>query len=151
MIDGLTVLAGVDFNAPVLAFEVLEGGERLCFEGVESQFHALHIIVTPARVFGARQDALFEHVIGTFKVEHFGESGIPTEGLMPHFQIGQRAREAIEEEIVPAGRPGDVLHRVFEQRYDDCVGRQNSPVFLAGLGVDNLVVLDVIVEVGPEG
>jgi len=124
VVDRLTILTAIDFNTPVFALEDLNGGQSFRLESIESLLQALHIIVTSVCVSGTTHDAFFEHIKGTFKVEHSREVSFPAEDLIPPVQIRQGTGKSINQEFVLSSRSGHRLHRVPEQSHHDVVGYQ---------------------------
>ena len=123
-VDGLTVQAGVYFNALIFAFESFNDGQRFSLKGVESQFDTLDIVVISIGPLGAAQDPLFENGVGAFEIQHFREFRFTAEEIVPRLQIGEGAGKSIEKEIILSCRSGDFLHCRFEQSYRDFVGHQ---------------------------
>ena len=80
-------LAGVDLHAVFITLEEFNDGQSLCLEGVKSQLDAFDVVVTPAGVFCATEDAFFESRVRALEVQHFRQFDVAAEDLVPRFQI----------------------------------------------------------------
>lgn len=108
IVNLISGFCGVDTNAIIFFFKLLNNGQGFLHKGLESKFNGFRVIVRTSAGFWATDDAFSHDVIGAVEVKKVPNNNIVGELFLELLPVFSVSRESIDQ-ITPVAISYDVL------------------------------------------